>query len=421
MKLNYSDSAAPFRIENFSLSNQQLIADPYPYYDKIRQEDPIHYSKMYGGSWLLFNYADVRTLLTDPRLTNDRSALPLMALPEEDRAQFSDMIPILNKWLAFFDGHDHLQRRQRLDWSCPTLFSKNALSNVIHDVAGKLMDAWQEREYIDLIADFSRPLPAMVITRLLGGDEGDYEQLATWSDDIAYLFGASDLTVEDVQRGQKSLHALGYYLQDLAAEAIKSRSDDLILNRLMSDSGKGFQFNIESATAQCMLLMFAGLEPTRYLLGNAVWALHQHPAQRRLLESDLDKLPLAIEEFLRYGTPVQYIGRRVATPFIYKNYRFDKGQLVLPYVGSANRDPAVFTHPETLDLRRTPNRHLSFGTGVHACIGATLVRQQMQIALSLLLTRYPSFEVSQQTEPTWNTNLGFHGPTSLMINTGKRI
>lgn len=420
MASSRSGSTFAFNIRDFSLSNQQLIADPYPYYDQIRREEPIYYSTMYGGSWLLFSYVDVKALLTDPRLTNDRSELPLLALPEDDRAQFADMIPVLSKWLAFFDGHDHAERRQRLDWSCPTLLSKSALSSVIRNVAEELMDAWQERGGVDLIADFARPLPAMVITRLLGGTDEESKQLASWSDDIAYLFGASDLSVADLKRGQKSLHAFSNYLRELAGEAIKSRREDVILNRLMSDNGKGFQFDIESATAQCMLLMFAGLEPTRYLIGNAVWALHRHPAQRHALAADLEQLPLAIEEFLRYGTPVQYIGRRAAATFTYKDHHIDEGQLVLPYVGSANRDPAVFENPDTLDLRRTPNRHLSFGIGPHACIGATLVRQQTQIALSLLLTRYPSFDVSRQTEPVWNKNLGFHGPTSLMINPGKR-
>ncbi|MTD39672.1 cytochrome P450 [Erwinia sp. CPCC 100877] len=409
-----------FRIEEFSLSNPRLLADPYPYYEQIRQQDPIHYSNMYGGCWLLFNYADVRALLTDPRLTNDRSALPLMALPEEQRAQFADMAPVLSKWLAFFDGHAHTQRRQRLDWSCPSLLNKNALSELIREVAVDLMDSWQEESCVDLIADFARPLPAKVITRLLGGADDDHEQLTHWSDDIAYLFGASALTVEDVKRGQNSLHAFRHYLQALAAEAISSHRDNLILNRLMADSGKGFQFDVESAMAQCMLLMFAGLEPTRYLIGNAVWALHQHPAERQALAANLDQLPIAVEEFLRYGTPVQYIGRKAATTFTYKNYRFEEGQLVLPYVGSANRDPAFFERPEVLNLRRMPNRHLAFGMGAHACIGATLVRQQTQIALHLLFTRYPCWEVNLHSEPVWNTNLGFHGPISLMINTGKR-
>ena len=264
MELNLLQSAAQFRIKDFSLSNQLLVANPYPYYDKIRQEDPIHYSKMYGGSWLLFNYDDVKALLTDPRLTNDRSVLPLMTLPEEERAQFNDMIPVLSKWLAFFDGHQHLQRWQRLDRSCPPLLSRSTLIGVIHDAAEDLVNSWHDRESIDLIADFARPLPAMVITRLLGGADDDHEKLARWSDDIAYLFGASDLTVDDVKRGQVSLHAFNDYLQNLAIEAMKPGREDMILSRLMSQSGKGFQFDMESAAAQCMLLMFAGLEPTRY-------------------------------------------------------------------------------------------------------------------------------------------------------------
>jgi hypothetical protein len=346
--------------------------------------------------------------------------LPLMALPEDERAQFVDMIPILSKWLAFFDGHEHAQRRQRLDWSCSALLHKSNVSTIVRKVAEDLMEGWGSKNSVDLIVDFARPLPAMVITRLLGGADGDHEQLTRWSDDIAYLFGASDLTSADVQRGQKSIHAFSNYLLNLADVAINSGHENQILSRLITNNGKGYQFDIESATAQCMLLMFAGLEPTRYLIGNAVWALSQHPDQRYALTADLNLLPLAVEEFLRYGTPVQYIGRRAATAFTYKNFRFEKGQLVLPYVGSANRDPLVFENPETLDLRRTPNRHLSFGTGPHACIGAMLVREQLQTALSLLLTRYPFFEVSQEKVPVWNTNLGFHGPTSLFIDTANK-
>jgi cytochrome P450 len=344
----------------------------------------------------------------------------LKALPEEQRAQFNDILPVLGRWLAFFDGQAHAQRRERLNWSCPTLLSKSFLTGVIQSVAEGLLDAWKDRDSVDLIADFARPLPALVITRLLGGADSDHEQLTHWADDIAYLFGASDLTVDDARRGKNSIHAFEHYLKDLAADGVRLGRDDSILSRLTGAAGGGFRFDMESAAAQCMLLMFAGLEPTRYLIGNAVWALHQHPDQRQALASDLDLLPVAVEEVLRYYTPVQYIGRMAATSFDYKGHRFDEGQLVLPFVGSANRDPAAFARPDVLDLRRSPNRHLSFGTGPHACIGATLVRQQTQIALSLLLTRYPLLAVSRQTDPVWNTNLGFHGPISLMVDTGKR-
>jgi cytochrome P450 len=414
--LNRHDRVASFEAKSFSLSNSELLADPYPYYRKILSENPVHHSRMYGGSWVLFGYEDVRTMLCDPRLTNDRSRLPLKALPVEERQQFSDMLAILAPWVAFFDGESHIVRRRSLNEAAVALFHRGALAEIVRDVADSLMRAWDGRPTVDLVEDFTRPLPALVMARLLGAPEDDHRLLTAWSDDIAYLFGASDLTVADVRRGQRSVHAFRDYLAGLAARVLAVRPDS-ILGRLLSASGQTqFRFDDESAIAQCMLLMFAGLEPTRYMLPNVVWALHVHPDQRRLLGAGPNIPRAAMEEFLRYCTPGQYVGRMAAESFPYKGNLIEKGQVVMLYVGSANRDPEVFDDPDTLDLRRWPNRHLTFGIGQHNCIGSTLVREQLNVGLSLLLTRYPDFRVSPRDRPVWNSNLGFHGPTSLMID-----
>jgi cytochrome P450 len=197
--LGLGDRLGNFEASSFSLSNPELLADPYPYYRKIRSENPIHYCRMYGGSWVLFGYADVRAMLCDSRLTNDRARLPLQAFVPEDRPQFSDMLSVLAPWVAFFDGEPHVVRRRALNDASAALFHRGLVAEIVRDEAEKLMAAWDGRGAVDLVRDFTRPLPALVMARLLGAPQEDHQLLTGWSDDIAYLFGASDLTVSDVR------------------------------------------------------------------------------------------------------------------------------------------------------------------------------------------------------------------------------
>ncbi|MFI1397962.1 cytochrome P450 [Streptomyces sp. NPDC020681] len=397
----------------FSLSNPDLIADPYPAYALMRSADPIHRSAMYGGSWVLFAYEDVAALLCDPRLTNNRATLPLKALPAGQRAEFADIVPVLDNWVAFFDGSRHWMRRRHMNQVCD-LFTKDVLTRVIQESIDMLLDRWNGRH--DVIADFARPLPAIVITRLLGSPWEDHEKLAAWSDRIAYLFGASALTVDDLRAGQAALHAFASYLREQAHEAMCTGATTMV-TRMTSETTREFSFTVEEACAQAMLLMFAGVEPTRYLIGNAVHALDASPRQRRLVTFSERTRAIAVEEFLRHGTPVQYIGRMAAEDFTYKGHRIEAGQPVLLYVGSANRDAAQFPDPEVLDLTRRPNLHLALGKGPHNCIGAFLVRVQTAMALHSLLTRFPDLRVVKETAPISNTNLGFHGFNSLTVDT----
>ncbi|GLY55154.1 cytochrome P450 [Lentzea sp. NBRC 102530] len=398
----------------FSLSNPQLILDPYPTYTALRRNDPVHQSSMYGGSWVIFSYDDITALLREPRLTNNRATLPIKALPAEQQQEFADIVPVLTRWVAFFDGHDHHVRRQHMNAVCD-LYSRDVLVPVIQNAIDTLLDRWTGRH--DLVQDFARPLPAMVITKLLGASDNDHVQLAEWSDDIAYLFGASNLTVEDLRRGQRAIHDFAEYLLEHTVNAMRAHHPTMI-TRLAEEDTDGFRFVLNEACAQGMLLMFAGLEPMRYLLGNAVWSLESHPEQRHLITENDRTLHRAVEEFLRYDGPVQYIGRMAAEDFTYKGHRIEAGQPVLLYVGAANRDEHHFRDPDTLDLTRHPNPHLSFGRGAHNCIGGTLVRTQTAMALRALATRFPALHVVREVSPVYNTNLGFRGFSSLTVHTG---
>jgi pimeloyl-[acyl-carrier protein] synthase len=253
----------------------------------------------------------------------------------------------------------------------------------------------------------------MVLTSLMGAPESDHEQLDHWADDIAYLFGASSLTADDVRRAWASAEAFMAYLTDLARKMAR-HPESTLLGGLLTQTTGGFTFTEAEACAQCVLLMFAGLEPSRHLIGNAMLALHRFPDQRRLLAENPRLWPAAVEEFQRFDAPVQYIGRMAAESFSYRGHDIEKGQVVLPFVGSANRDPKQFPDPDVLDVRRRA-KHLAMGEGVHRCIGAGLVRIQTAVALRTLLTRRPDLEVCTDPAPEWNSYVGFHGLKSLTI------
>ncbi|WP_026422822.1 cytochrome P450 [Actinokineospora inagensis] len=404
----------PFDARAFSFSNTSLVVDPYPVYAEIREREPIHHSRMYGGSWLLFSYQDAAALARDPRLTNNRATLPIMALPEHQRGEFDEFVTFLRMWTGFLEGEEHTVRRARMDEAFRVL-TPSLVAEVVRGVVNGLIDGWDGRDQVDLVADFARPMPAMVLTTLIGAPQSDHEQLDRWSDDLVYLFGASALTVEDVRRGWAGGRALMAYLRELAADTggLPHRG---LLGELMAQRDGGFGFTAAEACAQCVMMMFAGIEPARHLIGNAMMALHRFPDQRRLLVDAPRLWPAAVEEFLRFDPPVQYIGRLAAESFTFRGHDFEKGQPVLPFIGSANRDPDQFTDPDVLDIRRRP-RHLSLGGGAHRCIGAGVVRIQTAVALRTLLDRVPDIAVREDPPPKWNAYFGFHGLESLTVST----
>jgi cytochrome P450 len=406
-------SGKMLKADEFSFGNPELFVDPYGVYREIRERDPVHHSQMYGGSWLLFSYDDATALLCGSKLTNNRAALPILALPESERAEFSGFVDFLRTWTAFHEGEAHLLRRNRMDEVFRAL-TPAVVGRVVQDVVDDLIDRWNGKSRVDLVADYARPLPAMVLTRLMGAPERDHRLLDEWADDLAYLFGTSDLVAEDVRRAQKSAEAFMSYLEALACDLARLPKSS-ILGGLMSSEGSGFSFTLAQACAQCVLLMFAGLEPSRHLIGSAVLALESFPEQRRLLDENPHLWPGAVEEFLRFDPPVQYIGRLAAESFTYRGHQIQAGQPVLPIVGSANRDPKRYRDPDVLDVRRRA-KHLSMGEGIHRCIGARLVRAQTTIALRTLLDRRPHLRVCADTTPVWHSYVGFHGLKSLMVS-----
>jgi hypothetical protein len=405
-------------VEDFSHNQFQYIEDPFSFYALMRERSPAHLSgKIYGGTWLMFRYADCARLMRDERLSNARSAVPLRFLPAEQREEFADMLDIYARWLAFHDGREHTRNRRQANKGYVP-FTDEYLEPRIQGLVDTLLDQVDPTGF-DLMSDFAFPLPAMVIADVLGVPVEAHAELNRWTDDIAHLFGSTSVSVEHLRRTRESTRQLAEFLAS-EDNARRSRAEGGLLHRLRETEVRGRRFSERDVVAQSALLLFAGVASIRYLIGNSVRALTAVPTTERDLLLHPATAGPAVEELLRLCTPVSFVGRVAGEDFEYTAsdgtaVPLRKGQPLLLYVASANRDPAVFDRPDELVLDRPlPNRHLTFGTGRHLCFGDPLVRQTTRIALSSLYRRWPALHVPPQ-ETNWNNNLGFHGITSLRV------
>lgn len=405
---------------SFSHNEASYIPDPFSFYDRMRAESPAYFSeRIFGGAWLFFRYADCRGLMTDERLSNARGAVPLWFLPPEQKVLFADMIGVFERWLAFHDGASHTKLRRQANRSYQPFDDDVLAPRIQHLVDGLLDDV--DPDGFDLMREFAFPLPAMVIADLLGVSVEAHPELTRWTDDIAYLFGSTQVSVEHLHRTQNSTRELAAFLAS-ADSASSSANQNGLLHRLRTTEVRGHRFDEREVVAQAALLLFAGVASIRYLIGNSVHVLDQHPVQDRELLLDPTTAPDAVEELLRYCTPVQFVGRVAAEDFTYAvdghDIAIKAGQPLMLYVASANRDPAKFTAADELVLTRpAPNQHLTFGAGRHLCFGDPLVRLTTRIALETLYRRMPGLRVAPQTLD-WNNNLGFHGFGSLRLTAG---
>jgi len=402
----------------FTHNDWDYIPDPFPFYAKMRAESPAYRSeRIFGGAWLFFRYVDCLNLMIDDRLSNARASLPLWFLPASERSAFSEMIGVFERWLAFHDGTSHTRLRRQANRSYMP-FSEESLTPRIQRIVDGLLDG-VDRAGFDLMRDFAFPLPAMVIADVLGAPIDAHPDLTRWTDDIAHLFGSTQVSVEHMRRTLDSTRELVAFLSSPEVRALSTRQAGL-LHQLRTTEVHGYRFDEREVIAQAALLLFAGTASIRYLIGNSVHALDQRPHEERNLLVDQETMADAVEELLRYCTPVQFVGRVAAEDFTYSSgcgteVHIIPGQAVLLYVASANRDPDTFPDGHELVLTRSaPNAHLTFGAGRHLCFGDPLVRLTTRIALATLYRRMPWLRVVPQ-KLNWNNNLGFHGFQSLRV------
>jgi cytochrome P450 len=269
------------------------------------------------------------------------------------------------------------------------------------------------------MTDLANPLPARVIAEMLGVPGTDQQQFKEWSDDIAMGLGGIDSARSKEELfalydlAQKSFLALATYFREKVAE-LRAKPRENLLSALIQAEEEGDRLTEDELFANCVLLMIAGHETTTNLIGNGVLALLRNTDQKKMLAQNSDAIVSAVEELLRYDSPVQKMGRIALADIQIDGKQIKQGDLVCLSYAAGNRDPEQFAAPAQLDIMRKPNRHLAFGHGLHYCVGAALARLEAQIAINTILSRLP--EIRLETEDLeWNRNLTLRGLKSLPV------
>ncbi len=384
--------------------------DPYPVYAKLRREAPVYFSPVLRG-WILTRHADIAGVLQDVRFSvrRDQSKLFQRLQPLKNlRPEFAQAI---TRNLLMLDPPDHTRLR-RLVNKAFTPRMVEGLRPRIAALVDELLDACASRGEMDVIRDFAYPLPVIVISEMLGLPLEDRERLKAWSDDLAALLDPLQAT-GGLPRLERTFGEVEAYFGAAFAARRRAPTPDL-LGALAAVEEGGETLTSAELLSLSILILGAGHETTTNLLGNAVVALLRHPGERRRLQDDPGLIEPAVEEFLRYDSPVQLTDRVVTEEMEIDGRRVRKGEIVAVLLGAANRDPARFVDPDRLDLGRADNPHLSFSHGVHFCLGAALARLETQIAIQALLRRFPDF--SGDPRPTnYRRSMVLRGVTALRV------
>jgi cytochrome P450 len=392
---------------DFDPRSPAFRSDPYPTYALLQQYAPIFFWDAWG-MWFLSRYEDCYTLLRDNRLgrrggrTEDAGEPPPQQRP---------LFEMMSRWMLLQDPPDHTRLRSLVHKAfTPRMVAQ--LRATVQQTTDDLLDRVQARGSMDLIADFAYPLPVTVICQLLGVPPADHVHFRGWSDAIARSLDLTDVTAV-YDRASEATVALESYLDGLLAERRAHPQADLF-SALVAVEEQGDRLTRDELFATCALLLMAGHETTINLIGNGTLALLRHPDQWQRLREQPDLIQSAVEELLRYDSPVQLTARVVKEEIAYRGHVFRAGQEVAFLLGAGNRDPAQFAAPATLDLGRPDNRHLSFGGGIHYCLGAPLARLEGEVAFQTLARRLPDLALATDTV-TYRDNLVLRGLETLPV------
>ena len=389
-----------------------FLRDPYPTYRRYLDGSGLQYLDLHGGVWAVFKHADCSTFLRDPRLSAKRTGAPIDEFPPDKQKDFAELARTLSLWMLFFDAPEHTRLRKLMNKG----FSPAAIESLrpqVEKIVDCLVTPFRKNYQVDIIPQFAHPLPAYVIAKLLNVPESLHQQFVQWSNAVATLFGNPYRTVDDLVTAQKAIQGLTSYFREAVAARSNQKGNDLI-SLLMEIEEDGDVLTEEELYAQCVMLLFGGHETTRNLIGNGLYTLLRHPEQAAELRDSPELIRSAVEELLRYESPVQYTGRMVLEDFEFCGIPARRGQEIIFMLGAANRDGNQFKDPDRLDLKRAKNPHLAFGAGAHFCIGNQLARLEGQVAILKILRAFPQMR-SVSAEPEWLPNFSFRGLKTLLV------
>ncbi|WP_426408644.1 cytochrome P450 [Bradyrhizobium ganzhouense] len=402
---------------NLDFADPKTNADPFPLYAQLRQRDPVHWSSAMKA-WVITRYDDVkRVAVANTGISAERLAPFFATVPADSQGSYAHLMTYLGKWMVFRDPPEHTRLR-RLFTKAFTSRSVKLLEPNVEQIVGLLFDEMEKKSrstgVVDWIADFAYPLPATVMMDLLGVPREDLHLVKDWSDDIALFIGTSRATADKYLRAEAGAKAMADYFRGVLAKRVADPQADMI-SQLVSSRDDREALTDDEVIATCILLLFAGHETTTNLIGNGLYYTMKSPEQWRRLKDESSLVEPAVEEWLRYDGPSGALARVVTADVDFGGKRLLRGQRLFAFINAANRDPEQFADADRFDVSRSPNAHLTFGHGIHFCLGAQLARLEGQIALRSLIERFPDISLATAGAPEWKDSLILRGLQSLPV------
>lgn len=386
-----------------TLFTKEFTKNPYPTYAKLREEEPISYVLLPDGqyAWIITRYEDALDALKNQKFIKDFTKL--------DNGDGHGSVFSQN--MLFADMPDH----KRLRGLVSKAFTPQMIAGMrgrIQEITNELLDEITGKENIDLIDEFAFPLPIIVICEMLGIPTEDRDKFRLWSNSM--IEGSNGEYAQDIQQNMNDFVT---YLGKRFATVRENPGEDLISKLIISEE-QGDQLTEQELYGVVSLLIIAGHETTVNFIGNSVMALLEHPEQFELLKREPELIKTAIEETLRYNDPVEFSTSRWAGEDLeFKGKEISKGDLVIVILNSANHDPNQFADPEILDITREKSKHLAFGKGIHACLGAPLARLEGEIAITSFFERYPDVKLNaNKNDLEWRSGMIVRGVKELPLS-----
>jgi cytochrome P450 len=369
------------------LDDPATVADPYPAFARARAVAPVQWHEGLQ-LWLAFTHAESNAVLRDRRLGR-------IWRDREPGGRFESFNLIHRNAILEMEPPHHTRLRRLIS----TAFARGHVERLrpwVEELAGRLVDGLLAESGgsrpVDLLSGMAEQLPVAVIAELLGVPEADRPLLRPWSNAIVKMY-EYERTREREDDAERAADEFVSYLRGLAADRRKAPGDDLVSHLVSVRDGDGDRLTEDELVTTCILLLNAGHEATVNVTGNGTLALLRNPGQLQRLRDDRSLLPTAIEELMRFDSPLQLFERTATEDVEIGGVTVAAGQKIAALLGAANHDPAVFAEPDTLDVGRTENPHISFGAGVHFCIGAPLARVELQATFGALLDRTSSLDL----------------------------
>ncbi len=393
------------------LISDEFLDDPYPLLRLLQEEDPVYWSESIGG-WIVTRYDDIVPTFRDVAHFSNygRFAKAVEYLPPEDRQKLA---PFENhyrqKSLLQSDPPDHTRLRALMakPFNATNVEAmRPKIKKIVHDV----IDVVLPRGQMEVIRDLAYPLPFSVLGAIMGLPDKRQDEIKHWADEILLFQGMNRPPVALLERSQAALLAMRSFLTDLVNEKRRHPANDVISHMVAAETN-GNRLTEQELVYTCVTIMGAGHETTTSLIGNGLYTILSHPRQWQELRQNRALLTSAIEEMLRYESPVARQPRVIKCDVELGGKRLLKGQVAFQMLNAANRDPAHFADPETFNIERENNRHLAFGMGIHSCLGAGLARVEAQEVFTAIMDRLPNIRLGSE-KVIWDR----HKPNSRMLH-----